>query len=109
MLRNILGAIFAGLLTALAIFLLAATVVRAHSWYDPDCCHMMDCAPITSMSFVASDPTKPASMVVTTVHGTAMVSQLTKRRESKDSQAHACITLYKQVKDVRCIYLPPAQ
>ena len=36
----------------LGFILSFALPVKAHSWYDPECCHHMDCSEVTSVSFV---------------------------------------------------------
>lgn len=110
------------LLVALAVSLslLAASLVRAdighdstdpEHWYPMECCHSMDCAPVTSASseaFVTADGLMPRGMVVTTKHGTAFVPATFPRRESKDGRMHACMQpdsdghMY-----VLCLFIPP--
>ena len=41
---------------ALMIVVLLARPAHSHSWYDPDCCSDRDCEPVSTVSFVASDP-----------------------------------------------------
>jgi len=95
------------IIAVMGLALLAAVHARAHSWYPVECCHQQDCAEVTEVSFVAADPEKMPLMVVTTVHGTATVAPTAKRYPSKDARMHACLTLGKNIKDVRCLFLPP--
>lgn len=93
------------LVVALCILVALVSGVRAHSWYDPDCCSGNDCQPVQSISFVASDPASLPVMIVTTSIGTQPVTKETKIRQSKDNQMHACIWYGKLL----CLYLPPGQ
>lgn len=104
------------LMIALAGFSLAMAVrAKAHSWYDPECCSGMDCAPvekvevmptsaIASMLVPPAQASPPSIMFVTTVHGTAQVPHNMKFRESKDARMHACIIKGRLI----CLYLPPS-
>lgn len=88
-----------------------------HDWYPIECCHSMDCAPVTSWSYTAGaaydatgSPVRNALplMVVTTKIGTAIVPADMPRRESKDNQFHACIRNNGAVGSiVTCIFVPP--
>lgn len=88
---------------ALLIVFFLARPAKSHSWYDPDCCSDRDCEPVSTISFVASDPNSVPVMVVTTSFGTKPVTPQTKIRESKDSRMHACI--YQGA--LLCLYMPP--
>jgi hypothetical protein len=71
--------------------------VRAHEspsgWqYPKECCHQLDCAPITDSSFTKpTNPTELPQLVVTTKHGTVAVPHNFKFRKSGDSNPHACM------------------
>jgi hypothetical protein len=102
----------------LLAFLLAATPAAAHDWYPMECCHEMDCAPVDRAEIVPTptqrDPKDgvaigPATMVVTTKHGTVVVPGDFPRRESKDHRMHACMMpgTGGQMQLI-CIFMPPA-
>lgn len=101
-LRSPMGLCVAATL-GLLIVAVPASPVRSHSWYDPDCCSGQDCEPVSTVSYVASDPSSVPVMVVTTSLGTKPVTPMTKIRESKDSRMHACI--YQGA--LLCLYMPP--
>lgn len=81
---------------------------KAHEWYDHDCCHAMDCSPVQSTAQVQLAGEKLPTLVVTTIHGTAPMTQQTKVRPSKDNALHACITASDNGPFLRCLYLPPS-
>jgi hypothetical protein len=99
----------AGLLTLLA---LTTTSAWGHGWYDAACCHDNDCAPVLKTEVVqpfvyagmASLGPQVPTLWVTTRHGKAAVPQNMIPKESKDSNAHACIREGKVI----CYYLPPS-
>jgi hypothetical protein len=102
----------------LAFLLAAATPAAAHDWYPMECCHEMDCAPVDHAEIVPrpiqGDPKgdandAPATMIVTTKHGTVMVPGNFPRRESKDHRMHACMMPGASGKmQLICIFMPPA-
>ena len=67
----------------------------AHSWYPIECCSGNDCDVVLNMG-------KAPNVMVTTKHGTALLTEETKRHESKDEKVHACIRGGKLV----CIFFP---
>lgn len=98
------------------IYLLAALALAApatgHSFYAMECCSGQDCAPVDKVEVVAGatffggqpmSAVPPSVMIVTTRHGTVVVPQNFKTRESPDGQMHACIHNGKLL----CLYLPP--
>jgi hypothetical protein len=91
-------------LSGLLLLLVFGSSALAHGWYDMDCCHWMDCAPVTSTAFVASNVLQPANMVVSTQFGTALVPHNFQVRPSKDGQLHACIREGRLI----CLYVPPS-
>jgi hypothetical protein len=102
----------------LAFLLAAATPAVAHDWYPMECCHEMDCAPVDHAEMVPT-PTQadpkgdgndaPATMIVTTKHGTVVVPGNFPRRESKDHRMHACMMPGSGGKmQLICIFMPPA-
>lgn len=101
--KDPLGWCIIAALAFLAVVALAKPA-RSHSWYDPDCCSDRDCEAVSNVSFVASDPKSPPSMVVTTSFGTKPVTPQTKIRESKDNKLHACIYQERLI----CLYVPPS-
>jgi len=66
-----------------ALIVGATGTATAHDWYEKDCCHNKDCAPIL----------REDKETVTTIHGTARKSTLMIKpeRRSKDYNDHACI------------------
>ena len=109
--KDPLGWIIIAVLVAVVGFVLFKPVkAKAHSWYDIECCHQMDCAPVTAISFL--QPMEAAGlpqMVVTTKVGTAIVPKNFKLRESKDGEMHACMKVHDPNPATRflCLYLPP--
>ena len=94
------------IIAALALLVAVALLVRpvkAHSWYDADCCSSSDCEPVQSIAFVASEAKASPVMVVTTSLGTKPLTPQTKIRDSKDSRMHACIFMGNLI----CLYMPP--
>ena len=87
-----------------------------HDWYPIECCSGMDCAPVDKVEIISgqhaiasmfappANASVPSSMVVTTKHGTVVVPQNFKMRESPDGQAHACIVKGRLV----CLFMPPS-
>jgi hypothetical protein len=93
------------LAAALVLLLAVAPTApsHAHGWYDADCCSGHDCEPVQNVTYVASDPTQPPVMIVTTSLGTKPKTPQTKIRDSKDSKMHACIYQERLI----CLYMPP--
>jgi hypothetical protein len=80
---------------------------RAHSWYPKECCDDVDCAPIDAVSHLASG-NGPPQMIVTSMHGRALVPQNFPVRDSKDGLMHVCMRPDPQgIMDVMCLFLPP--
>lgn len=100
--RSLNKCLFASVLAAMLI-VYPVGPVKSHSWYDPDCCSDHDCEPVWEVVFVAGDPGKLPTMVVSNRFGTKPVTPQTKIRESKDSRMHACI--YQGA--LLCLYMPP--
>lgn len=101
---------------AMWIAVIKATAAAAHDWYPVECCHSLDCAPVTSTAYVAGaayDSTGKAiaspmpELVVTTKIGTAVVPPDMPRRISPDNQMHACINNTGMGSYVMCIFIPP--
>jgi hypothetical protein len=102
------------LIVALVIFAMwmALTKALAHDWYPIECCTAIDCAPVTSASYVAAAildghdrGTLPMPrMVVTTSRGTFVLPDRMPRRVSQDNRMHVCSSL---TGTVLCIFEPP--
>jgi hypothetical protein len=96
---------------------LSITVARAHEdgamHYPYECCHDQDCAPVTSVSYVADSSDPLPLMVVTTIHGTAAVPHnfpLSKIKHSEDGRMHACITnAWSGPTRLICLFLPDSE
>ena len=103
--------------TSLAVAILVAARAYAHDWYPIECCHSLDCAPVTSTAYVAGaayDAKGKAvanplpRMVVTTKIGTAVVPDDLPRRASPDGQLYACLRNDGVAGfHVMCIFMPP--
>lgn len=97
--------------TAAALFLasfLNISQAPAHSWYDPSCCHSMDCAPVTAQR--RDDNAQGVWM--TSRHGSVFVPDEFKRRyESRDHERHICMRnsspLGTGIMKPICVYDPP--
>lgn len=76
--------------------LFGVSAAWAHSWYDGDCCHDNDCAPVTAVEYLPD-----GSWKVTTKHGTAVFPANHPRRLSQDGKTHACFTPVK----LYCLYV----
>lgn len=85
----------------LLIVLCFSLPARAHDWYDKDCCHNKDCAPITKIEQSGS-----GLEITTTMSNslglTGVVTKYTSFRLSKDKEEHACIN--KNTNQVICYY-----
>ena len=95
------------LLTAIATFSFPAA---SHDWYPMDCCNGIDCAPVESTAH-----TQPITsggvpeLIVTTMHGSAVVPRDFPVRESRDNRMHACmIPRGNGQMQIVCIFLPPS-
>lgn len=74
----------------LLLFIAATSQVKAHSWYDDDCCNERDCAPVLAMSY--NKLTK--RYTVATKHGKtsfSMKDEHIKHRVSQDGSVHVCM------------------
>src|SRR5215471_10007175 len=104
----------------LAAFLALATPAAAHDWYPMECCHSMDCAPVDKVEVLSGSPlasligtpanaSVPSAMFVTTKHGSVVVPADFPRRQSKDSQMHACMRpMGGGTMRLICIFMPPS-
>lgn len=74
---------------------------QTHSWYDIDCCHDKDCAPVTS---ITKGPDKDTDLMMT-IHGTYAIKRDGdfNRRPSKDGNFHVCANQFRII----CVYYPP--
>ncbi len=80
---------------------------NAHSWYPKECCDDVDCAPVDAVSQLASAYGSP-QMVVTSMHGRALVPRNFPVRDSKDGRMHVCMRPDPDgVMDVMCLFVPP--
>lgn len=71
----------------ISIFVNSCSQLQAHSWYDMECCHERDCAPVVEMKEF------PEGTLMSTEHGTALVPHnlpLAKRKASRDEKYHLC-------------------
>jgi len=68
-----------------------------HGWYDTDCCHDNDCAPITKEAWPQG---RDGDSIITTKQGEGRTGPGTRIRPSKDEKDHACIMHGR----VMCVY-----
>lgn len=76
---------------------------KAHDWYEQDCCHSKDCAPVTKVEKAADGE------LMTNSHGTFLVrthDTSISRRPSQDNQIHICAQKYLTQYRVVCVYYP---
>jgi len=83
----------------------------AHDWYDRDCCHNLDCAPVDkaeSSGYATAFSFWPNGMTVTTRVGTVFVPEDFPRRQSKDGRIHVCMRPGATgAMQLICVYMPP--
>jgi hypothetical protein len=80
---------------------------NAHSWYPKECCDDIDCAPVDAVSQFAS-ANGSLQMIVTSIHGRALVPRDFPARDSKDGRMHVCMRPDPDgIMDVMCLFLPP--
>lgn len=85
----------------MALFvLLAAEKARAHSFYDGDCCSLIDCKPVPDGTVVENTRTGAVTVLGQTLpHGDARL------RRSRDDQDHVCANV--STGKLLCVYLRP--
>lgn len=87
----------------LGMLLLAPHAASGHGWYPIECCHSMDCAPVDSAERNGS-----GGLTVTSRHGTGIVPDSMRRRESRDQHMHVCMQPGSDGRmRVICIFIPP--
>lgn len=91
------------ILALAALTLLAApSEGKAHDWYPYECCHDIDCAPVTRV-----ERSDSGGMVVTSQHGIVFIPDSMMRRESKDARMHVCMRPGLNGMRAICIFVPP--
>ncbi len=101
-------------ITHVAVLMMALSVstkANSHSWYDPDCCHKLDCSEVTEYinpKQTSSSDNSLGPRVYCTKYGCGPMTAQTQIKKSQDMFLHACI-----VKPymggpayVRCLYIP---
>ena len=88
------------LIAFISMFL--TTSAMAHSWYDYDCCHDKDCAPILSEEMLPDGSYRIGTKVGTAIWRPGSPS--TRIRPSQDEQEHACILQGTNQTVVICLY-----
>lgn len=63
-----------------------ATQVKAHDWYDKDCCSEHDCAPV-----LLFQENENGTLTLTSKHGTVTIDKTFSKRPSLDNQEHICM------------------
>jgi hypothetical protein len=94
----------AGLVLGLMVALAAA-----HSWYPPECCHDVDCAPVESISRIQPEDGSAPLLRVTSRVGTIVIPAGFPARHSKDHRMHICLS-YDEFggRALLCWFVPPS-
>lgn len=74
--------------------------VKAHSWYDSQCCSDKDCSVVLD-----TQEDGHGNLIVTSKHGTVFISKEFTRRPSQDENDHICIINYNGKLMVLCYYV----
>jgi hypothetical protein len=82
---------------------------QAHSWYPPECCHDVDCAPVESISKVQLENGSAPLLRVTSSVGTIIIPAGFPARHSKDHRMHICLS-YDEfgAPSLLCWFVPPS-
>jgi hypothetical protein len=88
---------------------LTVAFAAAHSWYPPECCHDVDCAPVESISKVQPEDGSAPLLRVTSSLGTIVIPAGFPARPSKDHRMHICLS-YDEfgVRALLCWFVPPS-
>lgn len=86
-------------ITAIAflLFIVFTSKIQAHSWYDKDCCSDKDCSEV-----IDKQDDGHGNLILTSKHGTVLVSPAFPRKPSQDENEHICIV----GKLLLCYYVP---
>ena len=84
-------------------------LAKAHSWYPPECCHEIDCAPVDEAVWLSPAESGPPQLRVTSKFGTTTVPRDFSVRQSKDSRMHICMGYDDFGRpSVLCFFIPPS-
>jgi hypothetical protein len=101
--------IFASILASIWMLACAPgslSLAKAHSWYPKECCDDVDCAPVEAVAELAS-ANGSRQVIVTSIHGRAIVPRNFPVRDSKDGRMHVCMRPDPEgIMDVMCLFLP---
>ena len=88
--------------------IIPTNLANGHSWYPPECCHDIDCAPVESATWIVTGAGDQL-LQVTSIHGIAIVPNWVLVRESKDNRMHVCMS-YDEFgnRTVLCFFSPPS-
>lgn len=89
------------LIASVLLVPLGTTSSHDHNLYDPDCCGLNDCEPVSKFDEVNG------KTFVTNQYGTRAITGATKIRDSKDNRTHACIVPWIQDYAL-CLYVAPS-
>jgi hypothetical protein len=81
----------------------------AHSWYPPECCHEIDCAPVEAIVRVVPVGGGAPQLLVRSKHGAAIMPHDFPVRDSQDGHMHVCLG-YDPFgsRNVLCFFVPPS-
>lgn len=82
---------------AFLLFIVLTSNAYTHDWYDKECCSENDCSEV-----IDSQDDGHGNLIVTSKHGTVLISPNFPRKPSKDEKEHICIV----GKILICYYTP---
>jgi hypothetical protein len=69
----------------------AAMPAAANDWYPPACQSFQVCAPVFNMAWINPDRTDGPLVIVSSLHGNAVVPINFKAQKSQDERVHVCL------------------
>jgi len=109
-LNKLLWGVVLILVIVVSFFTFSIINVFGYSWYPSDCCSGKDCDVakiVMTFDFWFGDKER-YEMMINVMGRNVMVPINFPRRESKDSQMHACIRLdTSEIAHLRCLFMPP--
>lgn len=99
--RETLCALLAFMVILAAGFLLPRPAYP-HSWYDPDCCHDKDCAPVADNVVEVT----PGGFYIKDGWNVFIERGSPKIRQSQDAHYHVCGYKASMMTVVYCLYVP---
>ena len=76
---------------AAALIASASISAAANDWYPPECHSLHVCAPVVNIAWVRPEHAGGPLLVVSSMHGAAVVPSNLKARRSDDDRVHVCM------------------